>query len=128
MQSVPLVPSDPPAPQGQASKPATSSPPEGFNEVVLNKGSSTAVTPVGTIEALDQQETSPPSKEVPLAGEPNVVLETPVIEIPSDSSPRRVHVANQSEEESEAYIVSHYFAEGEEDEVMQEEVEVLVLA
>ncbi|CAI8598154.1 unnamed protein product [Vicia faba] len=85
-KSVPFASSDPLTIQGQASKPAASPQPEGINEAVLNKGSSTATTPTGTVEALDQQATSPPlvealdqqatsppSTEGPVAGEPDTV-------------------------------------------------------
>src|ERR1051325_801272 len=132
MQSVPSAPVDPPNIQNV---PSTASPqPEGSNENVLNKGSSTAATPVGTVEALDQQATSPPLAEVldqqatspPLAkdleaDEPNTGIETPVINIPSVSSPKKVHFADQSEEESDTNTVSHYFADDDEDEGMQVE-------
>ncbi|CAI8597529.1 unnamed protein product [Vicia faba] len=138
-KSAPFVLSDPPAIQGQASKLAASSQPEGFNEAVLNKGSSTAATPAETIEvldqqatspplveALDQQATSPPLTEGHVAGERYTTLETLINDNPSDSSPRRVHFANQSEEESDTHTVSRYFADGDEDEIAQEEVEVPV--
>jgi hypothetical protein len=49
MQSVPSASVDPPNIQSQ--KPTVSPQPEGSNENVLNKGSSTAATPVGTIES-----------------------------------------------------------------------------
>ena len=117
MQSVPSASVDPPNIQSQK---LTASQPEGSNENVLNKGSSTAATPVGTVEALDQQATSPPLAEVldqqatspPLAkdleaDEPNTGIETPVINIPSDSSPKKALSADQSEEESDTNTVSH---------------------
>src|ERR1051325_1848356 len=112
MQSIPSASVDPPNIQSQ--KPAASPQPEGPNENVLNKGSSTAASPVGTVEALDQQVTSPSLAEVldqqanspPLArnledDERNMGIETSVINIPSDSSPKKVHFADQSEEESD---------------------------
>src|ERR1044072_448148 len=132
MQSVPSVSVDPPNVQSQ--KPTASPQPKDSNENVLNKGSSTAATPVGTVEALDQQATSPPLAEVlyqqatspplledPEANEPNTGFETPVINIPSDSSSKKVHFADQSEEESDPNTVSHYFADDDEDEGMQVE-------
>lgn len=79
-------------------------------------------------EASDQQATSPPLAEGLVADEPDTGIETPIIDIPNDSSPKKVHFADQSEEEREAHTVSHYFADGDEDEVMQEEVEVPVPA
>src|ERR1051325_9107532 len=134
MQSIPSASVDPPNIQSQ--KPAASPQPEGSNENVLNKGSSTAASPVGTVEALDQQVTSPPLDEAldqqatspPLARNleadaPNIGVETPVINIPSDSSPKKVHSANQSEEESDTNTVSHYFADDNEDEGMEVEDE-----
>ena len=84
----------------------------------MNKGSSTAAPPIGTIEFPDQQETSPPSKEIPTTGKRSAELKTPVDKTHSDSSPKRVRFADQSEEESEANTVSHYFAEGDEEEVV----------
>src|ERR1043165_6321488 len=134
MQSTPSAPVNLPNIQNQ--NPATSPQPEGSNENVLNKGSSTAATPVGTVEALDQQATLPPLAEVldqqatsPSlakdleADEPNIGIETSVINIPSDSSPKKVHSADQSEEESDTNTVSHYFADGNEDEGMEVEDE-----
>ena len=61
MQSTPSAPVNLPDIQNQ--NPTTSSQPEGSNENVLNKGSSAAASPVGTVEALDQQVTSPPLAE-----------------------------------------------------------------
>src|ERR1051325_11522203 len=134
MQSIPSASVDPPNIQSQ--KPAASPQPEGSNENILNKGSSSVASPVGTVEALDQQVTSPPLAEAldqqatspPLArnleaDEPNTGIETPVINIPSDSSPKKVHSADQSEEESDTNTVSHYFADGNEDEGMEVEDE-----
>src|ERR1051325_4606631 len=134
MQSVPSAPVN--LPNIQNKNPTTSRQPEGSNENILNKGSSSVASPVGTVEALDQQVTSPPLAEAldqqatspPLArnleaDEPNTGIETPVINIPSDSSPKKVHFADQSEEESDTNTVSHYFADDDGDEGMQVEDE-----
>src|ERR1051325_4282632 len=134
MQSTPSAPVN--LPNIQNLNPTPSSQPEGSNEDALNKGSSTVATPVGTVEALDQQVTSPPLGETLdhratspslvenlRVDEPNIGVETPVIDIPSDSSPEKAHSANQTDEESDTHTVSHYFADDNEDEGMKVEDE-----